>query len=117
MMSDDDGVEQARCAAAPARLHPRTGFLGSADSGLRSQTRMTFKEEDFVVQVQVSADGGDAPRLHVTVERASDGAAWHASFTSSCALPAAQRRARARACAQRRRLSARPARRAQTWRR
>ena len=78
---------------------------------------MTFKDEDFNVQVQLSADGGDAPRLHVTVERAADGAAWHASFTSSCALPPAQRRARAAVRASRRRLSARPARGAQTGRR
>ena len=78
---------------------------------------MTFKEEDFSVQVHVSADGGDAPRLHVTVERASDGAAWHASFTSACALPTAQRRARASDSAAVRRLSARLARRAQPWRR
>ena len=54
---------------------------------------MTFKDEDFEVQVQVSADGGDAPRLHVTVERAVDGATWRASFTASCALLAAPRRA------------------------
>ena len=78
---------------------------------------MTFKDEDFNVQVQVCADGGDAPRLHVTVERASDGATWHAAFTASCALPATHRVTRAGACAARRRLSARPPRRAQTWRR
>ena len=60
---------------------------------MRAQTRMTFKDEDFNVQVQVSADGGYAPRLHVTVERAADGATWHASFTSACARPTTPRRA------------------------
>ena len=50
---------------------------------------MTFKDEEYDVQVQVSSDGGDAPRLHVTVERLSDGAAWRASFTAACALPSA----------------------------
>ena len=40
----------------------RSDSFASADSGWRAQTRMTFKDEDFDVQVQVSADGGDAAR-------------------------------------------------------
>ena len=93
---DDEAAEQVRRVFTDGRPASRNGSWGSADSGCRAQTRMTFKDEDFDVQVQVSSDGGDAPRLHVTVERVADGATWRASFTSSCAFPAAAQRRVAR---------------------